>query len=69
MTYYTICTISDVADTAKSKLSKAEEVKSKKKKLEEEGKTEAEILLLSDGSEISDEKIWQRAADIVEMLS
>merc|ERR1711997_917325 len=51
-------------DTAKSKLSKGEETEANKRKLKEEGKTEAEILLQSEASELVDEKILQRAADI-----
>jgi len=39
-----------------------------RKQLEEDGKTQAEILLELDTSGLPSEKVLQRASDIVEML-
>ena len=57
------------AETAHEKLKKAEEVENLKNKLQEDGKTQAEILLTLDTSGLPSEKVLQRATDVVEMLA
>ena len=57
------------SEGAQEKLNKAQEVTETRKELEEEGKTQAEILLQLDTSGLPSDKVLQRAADIVEMLS